>query len=318
MEDNKTISTASVPQVAPVKRTFIIGDEWLYFKFYTGPKTADLILTEMIKPISEQLLSQGMIDYWFFIRYSDPKLHTRVRFHMTDARAVLPIIQMINQVATPFIEQQLIWAVLVDTYQREIERYGVNSMVLSEKLFFHDSRLMVNMLSMIEGDEGELVRWKFALRAVDLFLDDFGLDLEKKQEWVTRGREVFGREFGLTRGLKEQTEKKYRTHRAEIDELMDRKNDEVSEMLPLFQILEQRSAAHQPIVEDILDLDKNNRLMMPLSDLLSSYSHMMINRLFKSKQRLHELVVYDFLHRYYKSEIGRRKYGDKKKKKEKG
>jgi len=54
---------------------------------------------------------------------------------------------------------------------------------------------------------------------------------------------------------------------------------------------------------------------------MASYSHMMVNRLFKSKQRLHEMVLYDFLHRYYKSEIARQKYAginrEKKKKKEK-
>ena len=42
--------------------------------------------------------------------------------------------------------------------------------------------------------------------------------------------------------------------------------------------------------------------------LMGSYIHMLINRLFKSKQRLHEMVIYDFLFRYYKSEIAKKKY----------
>ena len=41
-------------------RTFITGSEWLYYKFYTGPKTADLILTNLIKPVSETLLEEGI------------------------------------------------------------------------------------------------------------------------------------------------------------------------------------------------------------------------------------------------------------------
>ena len=95
-------------------------------------------------------------------------------------------------------------------------------------------------------------------------------------------------------------------------------------MLPLFQMLDQKSSSLKPLSEEILKLEKDSQLEMPLNDLMASYSHMLINRLFKSKQRTHELVLYDFLHRYYKSEIARRKYSklnaqkaQKKKKKEK-
>jgi hypothetical protein len=42
-----------------------------------------------------------------------------------------------------------------------------------------------------------------------------------------------------------------------------------------------------------------------LNDLITSYIHMMMNRSFRSRQRIHELVLYDFLYRYYKSVIAR-------------
>jgi thiopeptide-type bacteriocin biosynthesis protein len=321
METNNKNTNENKPQMPPLKRTFIVGDEWLYYKFYTGPKTADVILTEMIKPITEELLSHKMIDYWFFIRYADPQLHTRVRFHVNDPKNIAPIIQVIRSHSTPYFEKDLVWKIQLDTYQREVERYGIDSMDLSEKWFFYDSKMIVDMLSLIEGDEGERIRWLFALRAVDTMLDDFGFDMERKFDLVTILRENFGREHGMNRNLKEQMEKKFRTDRAVINELMDRGKDQVSEMLPLFQFLAQKSTAVKPIAEQILTLNKNNQLGMPLNDLMASYSHMMVNRLFKSKQRTHEMVLYDFLHRYYKSEIARQKYSkiniQKKKKKDK-
>ncbi len=320
MKTNNKKSNHKQEQTQPLKRTFIIGDEWLYYKFYTGPKTADVILTEMIKPVTEELLAHKMIDYWFFIRYADPQLHTRIRFHVSDPQNITPIIQVIRSHSTPYFEKDLVWKIQVDTYQREVERYGINSMDLSEKWFFYDSKMIVDMLSLIEGDEGERIRWLFALRAVDTMLDDFGFDMEKKFDLVTILRENFGREHGMNRNLKDQMEKKFRNDRAVINELMDRSTDQVSEMLPLFQFLAQKSAAVQPIAEQILTLNKNNQLGMPLNDLMASYSHMMVNRLFKSKQRTHEMVLYDFLHRYYKSEIARQKYSKiniQKKKKDK-
>lgn len=87
-------------------------------------------------------------------------------------------------------------------------------------------------------------------------------------------------------------------------------------MLPLFQMIDEKSQAVAPICKKLLEL-YNNKEPNPflLNDLLSSYSHMMVNRLFKTKQRTHEMVLYDFLHRYYKAEIARLKYSQMNKNK---
>jgi len=308
METN-TSNTVNETMEQSAQRTFMIGDEWLYYKFYSGPKTADVILAELIRPMALELLQHGIIDRWFFIRYGDPKLHTRVRFHIPDPTKIGAVIQAVKNGVRQFIDQNLIWKVQVDTYQREIERYGSYTMALSEQLFFYDSHMITNMLALIEGDEGERVRWLFALRAVEALLVDFNYDMEARYELVTRLREGFGREHNMNRNLKSQMEKKFRADRAAINELMDPANDEQSEMLPLFNMIKEKSTASRPIAETILTLNTEKKLQMGLNDLMSSYSHMLINRLFKSKQRTHELVIYDFLHRYYKSEIARQKYG---------
>lgn len=66
------------------QRNFNIGSEWLYYKFYCGVKTADKLLTEVIKPLTEELQTKQLIDKFFFIRYTDPDLHIRLRFHLID------------------------------------------------------------------------------------------------------------------------------------------------------------------------------------------------------------------------------------------
>ena len=48
-----------------IQRNFILGDSWLYYKIYTGPKTSDAVLTEIIKPIAEELIEQGIITNGF-------------------------------------------------------------------------------------------------------------------------------------------------------------------------------------------------------------------------------------------------------------
>ena len=42
-----------------------------------------------------------------------------------------------------------------------------------------------------------------------------------------------------------------------------------------------------------------------LDDLLGAYLHMLLNRLLPTEARLHELVLYDFLHRHYQASLAR-------------
>lgn len=290
-----------------VKRTFVLGDEWLYYKLYCGSKTADEILTQVIKPVTEELLEKNIIDKWFFIRYSDPKLHLRVRFHYNNPENIYNIISSVNNASKPYIENDLLWKIQIDTYQREIERYGMNTIELAEEQFFYDSEMIVNMIEMIEGDEGEIIRWLFGLRAVDSLLDDFGYDDYQKVHLLENLKEGFGREFGMNKMLKLQLDKKFRNERQNIVNILNRENDSKSEMRPLLNLLHQKSENIEPISRNIFLLKKNKKLVKPLDDLIGSYIHMLMNRLFKSKQRLHEMVIYDFLYKYYKSKIAQMK-----------
>ncbi len=300
-------------QPKKIRRTFIPGDEWLYYKIYTGPKTADIVLSEVLHPLAEQLLEAGVIDRWFFIRYGDPKLHIRVRFHFNGNGAAGHIVPAVKQALEPFVAEDLVWKVQLDTYQREIERYTPAGIAPAEEMFFHDSRMIAQMVGMIEGDEGETIRWLFCLRSIDSLLQDFHYDMEARRDLMEGLKTGFGREFGMNKGLREQLKTKFRKERPLIDDVMDNSKDEESEMLPLFELIEQKSTAIRPAVDQILALHKEDKLGRTMNDLMGSYIHMLNNRLFKSKQRIHEMVVYDFLWNYYKSTIARLKYDKKKK-----
>jgi thiopeptide-type bacteriocin biosynthesis protein len=235
-------------------------------------------------------------------------LHIRVRFHYNNPENIYHIISLVNNASRSFIENDLLWKIQIDTYQREIERYGANTIELAEDLFFHDSEMIISMIDMIEGDEGEIIRWLFAVRAIDSFLDDFTYNDQQKLNLMESLKEGFGREFGMNKMLKLQLDKKFRNKRQEISEIMNKELDSQSKMKPLFELLEQKSLKIKCIVDKILFFKKEKMLLRSLDDLLGSYIHMLMNRLFKSKQRLHEMVLYDFLYRNYKSEIAKKKY----------
>ncbi len=289
------------------KRSFIIGSEWLYYKIYTGPKTSDLVLTNIIKPVAETLLKNKSIDKWFFIRYSDPKPHIRVRFHYTNPTSVAEIINTLYEPIKEYIEEDLVWKVQIDTYQREIERYGVKTIEQSEALFFYDSRMIIDFLDMVEGDEGEELRWLFGIRAIDTLLSDFGYDDDRKLTLLEGLKMGFGAEFGMNKFLKKQLDKKFRDEKDKINEFLVFERKDNSDYAPILDILDQKSDDSKTAVKSILSIAN----AYEIDSLMGSYIHMLMNRLFRSKNRLHEMVLYDLLYRTYKVAWGIRKFKQK-------
>ena len=288
-------------------RTFSIGSEWLYYKVYCGVKISDTILTEVIKPLTSYLLKEKLIDSWFFIRYSDPDIHLRIRFHITDTRHIGRVISLFQNAITEYEKNGLIWKIQTDTYQREIERYGNDTMILGEQIFYYDSKCIVDMVDMIDGDEGEEIRWMFAIRAIDELFSDFNYSYEEKRDLLEILKTNFAYEFNMSKKLKMQIDKKFREYRIVISDLLNNKDDKISEFESLFELLKQKSLNIKPIVNQILTMNKSDKLPLSLDDLLASYIHMLMNRLFKNKQRLHEMVVYDFMWRTYRSELAKQK-----------
>lgn len=291
-----------------MQRNFIIGDKWVYYKIYCGYKTSDMILTEFIGPISNGLIDKGLIDKWFFIRYNDPKFHIRWRLHTNTNKNIGNIIESIFHMANSYLTTGQIHDIKIDTYKRELERYGSKSMELSENIFCFDSQMIANVISLLDGNEGEKIRWLFSMRAIDQLLIDFKYHIESRFELLTLLANNFGNEFNLDSQLIIQLSNKYRKEKKGIFEFMNRNNDHSSEYLPLFNLLKNKSNTSIKSIKELIHLNDTNNLEVNMNDLLSSYIHMLMNRLFRSNQRLHELVIYGFLFRYYRSEIARKKY----------
>ncbi|UHG94929.1 lantibiotic dehydratase [Spirosoma oryzicola] len=296
------------PQPIPVRRVFAPGSEWLYLKLYAGTKTAERLLTSAIKPLTEQLLTAGVINKWFFIRYRDTDEHLRLRLHSgTDERFYKKAMEAAYDVLQPYLQDGLIYKLQTDTYQREIERYGVGTIALTEDLFFNDSVAIVNVLDMLEGDAGESYRWRLALRGIHMLLEDCQYALPDKHRLITQMRDNFYREFGGGTPLMVQLNDKYRAHSKEIQRFMNPEHDEengITEAIDMFQV---RSVQNQRVVRDIFAVQHSHADALRPDDLMPSYIHMFVNRMFISNQRAHELVIYHYLSKYYESMIARSK-----------
>jgi len=288
----------------PVEGSFPPGSEWLYAKLYTGHATSDQILTEAIAPIVHD------VPAWFFIRYGDPQWHVRFRARGEPAWLYGELMPKLASHAHAMLDDGRMWRFQLDTYEREVERYGGPvGIELAERLFCADSACAVDILGMLDGDAGNDARWRLALRGIDQLLDDLGFDLATRLAIMRRIRDGFAREHRaetsivLQRGLGD----KYRKERGPLAQLLDRSRDADSDLAPGLERLVARSEANAPIVAELRAAEQRGDLSAPLTELAPSYIHMLVNRLIRSAQRAHELVLYDLLVRLYESQVARAK-----------
>ena len=291
-----------------VRRSFPPGSEWLYTKLYTGTSTADRILCEALAPVVRQALDMGAVDSWFFIRYSDPGWHLRVRFHGDPRRLQTEVLPAIDEAVAPLLADGRMWKLQLDTYERETERYGgPEGIVLAERLFQIDSEAVLEIVEMIEGDEGADARWRIALRGTDMLLADLGLTDEAKAQAMEGMGRSFQREFRGGKGLRVQLDQKLRGESRSLHALLDPANDAESPIVPALEVLHRRSQAFAPIVAELKRLEAEGRLTSTIAEMAPSYVHMHLNRIIRSAARAHEMVIYSFLTQLYKSRAARKR-----------
>ena len=276
-----------------MKRDFCIGSEWLYYKIYTGVKTADLVLLEKLYPVILDLQKEKIINKWFFIRYKDPEEHLRIRFYCKTPENISTAIARMYPVLNILLEENSLWKVQTDTYQREMERYGEKTMIDSESLFWHDSEMIVRYLTLNSSFEHNETPLLFSFTAIDTFLNSFGLSNSDKLSLMEELQLAFKKEFDADKSLKKELDKHYRKLFQEMQQFLLGKAAE--DQPEIFNITKAKDDKSKDLIDSI-----KGKLQIPLSDFLMSHIHMMINRQYTSKQRMYELIIYDHLYRYYK------------------
>ncbi len=108
-------------------------------------------------------------------------------------------------------------------------------------------------------------------------------------------------EFGMSRPLKKQLDEKYRKERESIESFMAFTKESEPDYEPILALLENKRNSLEGLTKKILNIRKKDETSLDLNNLLASYIHMLMNRLFKSKNRLNEMVCYDFLFRFYRT-----------------
>lgn len=288
---------------AAVERRFPPGSEWLYLKLFTGPATADQILLRAA-PLLSASVDTGSIDSWHFVRYGDPDWHLRLRLHGSPEALLTDLLPRLRDLTEPLLRTGQIWRAQLDTYEREVERYGGPLGIgPAERIFHADSQAVIAIMSQLPGDAGADMRWRMALRGIDELFDDFGLTLAQKREIARRCRHGYGREFAAGGGFQHAISARFRRERPRLELLFSPDASSVPEAAGCIRALDYRSAAIAGAAERILAAVGGDAAR--LAELAVSLAHMHVNRLLRSAQRAQELVLYEMLDRLYASRAAR-------------
>ncbi|WP_233613752.1 MULTISPECIES: lantibiotic dehydratase [Corallococcus] len=303
--------TASVPAPrsgpsAGVPRHFAPGSEWLYAKLYAGTAGADDVLCDAVTPLAERLVREGVVDRWFFIRFEDPDWHVRLRLHGDPGRLHRDALPALSAAVAPLARAGVVWKVQLDTYERELERYGgPEGMALAEELFHADSEAVLKLMALLDGDAGAEARWQLTLRGMALLLEDLGLDARAKLTVAERSRDFFGREFRMDTAFTHQLGARYRQARAALEAAWAPDAESSPLLSEGLAVLRERSERLVPVRRRLEVALREGRLGVSLPTVAGIHLHMHANRMLRSAARAQELVLYDFLARTYQSQLAR-------------
>jgi thiopeptide-type bacteriocin biosynthesis protein len=284
-----------------IKRIYLPGDEWVYFKLYCHPAISNNILIKDVKNIISRLKKQNIVKSWFFIRYTDPDDHLRIRIKINPDDAA-KVVSYFEKKMRSQVERGCVNNMVLDTYKREIERYGEDTIEYAEKIFYSGSELVVNYLKNIAAKPADFSELHLAIVSVDALLEVFFSGNSDRINLLKLMHEGMKHEFDDSKQVKLQLDNKYREYSGFFNNMARSK--------PSIILLAGKKEFDN-YIKDLTLLKSNAQAVLPvkLMSLAADLIHMHLNRLFNDKQRNHEFIIYYLLYKYYLSTEARKGKG---------
>jgi thiopeptide-type bacteriocin biosynthesis protein len=252
------------------------GSDWMYFKLYCPSDMETELLTGPVRALAREAAVDGFTD-WFFIRYSDPRRHIRLRFRGEPARLLSDLLPRVTAWAAELIASGMCQSFSIDTYDRERDRFGgPHGLAVAEDFFCADSTAVTHLLA-----SHAVEPLPTAVMTVDALLSGFGLSPEQRAMWCA-SRSGPRRESGAD----------YREWKHLLRPML---GGECSPFPPEAVLARFRTTAAR-LRSAASELDGTGQLSRPPADLYSSLVHLHLNRLMGA-DRPTERRVYGLLQR---------------------
>lgn len=267
-----------------IQRLFYPGDRWVYYKLYCNPSVGNDILLDKIYPLLCNWELDNLISRWFFIRYADPLPHIRVRFELTSLDNLGETILLFKQAIEPYIKNGFIHKYQIDTYVREIERYGIDTIDQCETFFYKDSLHVAQFIK--DNSFSEItyildsINWMYSL------FSKIGLSDSDIKSLATNMSSAYSKEMNITTRQKVYIDSLFRIHKNNILKIVKTNNSAINDWGNLKWINQMNTA--NPIITSLI--------------------HMHVNRLFSNNQRMYEYIIYYLFMKAFNSFIHMNKF----------
>jgi lantibiotic biosynthesis protein len=258
------------PIVSPFTRSRPPGSDWLFLKIYCPVAFQDELLVTSVREFCQETSRAGMLNGWFYIRYTDPDPHIRIRFRGDPEWLLRRLFPDVCSWCADLIADGLCQRFSFDTYEREIERYGgLEGMAVGEAIFTSDSPAAVDILALLRTTP-ELDRLTALIVSVDDLLSGLGLDEIQRLDWYANrvsSRKAAGDEFRQRKNV-------LRFILGSINGIKSLPGSDV-----FARVLGQRRSSLKVVADTFLELHEGRTLNKSRNSILESIVHMHCNRL---------------------------------------
>lgn len=180
----------------------------------------------------------------------------------------------------------------INSYQREIERYGIDNILETEKYFHLTSEFIAKSINLIP--KFTFTKNCFALWIMHNTLKIFIPDSEKRLAICRQNMQSYLKEYNISETSKKKMNDSYRRYRKYLDTINTDKEltafpEELAKLMAEFQ---------NKINNFVSNLRFNNRRSMNINSII----HLDINRIYQDNARETEMALYYILYKKYNSD----------------
>lgn len=270
------------------ERDFSLGSEWMYLKIYCHEHSANNLLSDLFELL--MALEVNTINKWFFIRYTDPKPHIRLRINAAP-KYQGSIIKKLHDCLKSNIECNIIQGYQADIYRREIERYGPELMEEVEHVFYYSSKLVCKYLKQLNATPGTFSYYSLALVSTNHLIELFNDFIGDELTFISTIAKGLYHEFSTDKNLQISLDQKYRSMKPEIHRLLASNN-----LYPQLNLNKEVDLFINACI--VLKERASNKNKEQKAALVADVIHMHLNRIFFEQQRKQELCIYHLLYKY--------------------
>lgn len=309
---NKVCTDKIILNTNSTTRNFLPGDEWIYFKIYVPYTQLIKTITHISTYLNSELTFENSL--FFFLPFKDPEFHIRLRIKIIDTHLKRQVLDNLLYIIKNEIN---VSKLVIDTYQRELERYGNENIDFVEQIFCTDSIYVAN-LHYLNGLINKSSFPLMVMHDIDTILTSMQFNLQDKMNFCASVAYGYAIEFNVKKGneLYQLIQQSIQENRAVINQILEESLPEsLFDTLEHFHYALQLVANFRSELNEICKKHKNQLNSNPENhQIIQSIVHMHCIRCFYLKPRENELFIYNALSQYYKSKFHRENPGVTKKK----